>query len=86
MRRMVALQEEKRRLEESSSTLNKDLFGDIPIMRETIQECEKAMHNRDDHVITQIHPYEPIIKDKGIKDKVVSNNVELAANVIDKGK
>ena len=86
MRRMVALQEQNRRLEESSSTLNKELFGDIPIMREMIQACEKTMHKRDDPVITQIYPYEPIVKDKGVKDKVVSDNVEPVPKVIDKGK
>ena len=38
MRRMVSLQEHNRRLEDSSTTLNKDLFGDIPIMKEKIKE------------------------------------------------
>ena len=36
MRRMVSLQEHNKRLEDSSATLSKDLFGDIPIMKETI--------------------------------------------------
>ena len=34
---------------------------------EKIQQCEKDMPNKDDPVITQIRPYEPIIKDKAIK-------------------
>ena len=81
MRRMVALQEHNRRLEYSSTTLDKDLFRDIPIMHATINECKKAMQKGDDLVIAQVCPYEPIIK-----DKVVSNNVEPTTKMIDKGK
>ena len=36
MRRMVSLQEHNKRLEDSSTTLSKDLFGDITIMKAKI--------------------------------------------------
>ena len=81
MRGMVALQEHNRRLEDSSTTLDKDLFKDVLIMQDTIKECKKAMQKGDGHVIAQVHPYEPIVK-----DKVILNNVKPIAKVIDKGK
>ena len=80
MRRMVALQEHNRRLEDSSTTLNKDLFQDILVMKETIKEYEKALQ-KDDPIIAQVYPYEPVIK-----DNVVSKIVEPTNKVTDKGK
>ena len=50
-------------------------------MRATIQECEKSMNKRDDPLIARVHPYKSIIK-----GKVISDNVEPATKVIDKGK
>ena len=39
------------------------------------------MQKGDGPIIAQVHPYEPIIK-----DRVVSNSVKPAAKMIDKGK
>ncbi len=80
MRRNATLQEHNRRLEDSSTTLDKDLFGDIPIMQATIKECERALRKEDGLVIAQVRPHEPIFE-----DKVVSNNVEPISKVVDKG-
>ena len=37
MRRMTTLQEHNKRLEDYFATLDKDLFGDIPVMQATIK-------------------------------------------------
>ena len=56
MRTMVALQEHNRRLEDCSTTLDKDLFGNILVMQETIKVYDKTMQQKDGHVIAQVHP------------------------------
>ena len=81
MRRMATLQEHKKRLEDSFTNLDKDLFGDIPVMQDTIKEYEGALQKLDGPIISQDHPYEPIIK-----DKIAPNNVEPTRKVVDKAK
>ena len=54
MRRMVALQEHNRRLEYYSTALDKDLFGDIPILQAKIKEYEKTVQQKNDLVIAQV--------------------------------
>ena len=43
MRRMATLQEHSKRLESSSTTLDKDLFGDVPIMQAMVNEYEYSL-------------------------------------------
>ena len=85
LRMMNSLQGYNKELENSSTILNKELFGDIPIIWDVIKEYENALQKREDPVISQIHPYEPISKDNNIKGNTIPNNVEPTKGV-DKGK
>ena len=50
-------------------------------MQATIKEYEGAFQKGDGPMIAQVHPYEPIIK-----DKIAPNNVEPTRKVVDKAK
>ena len=62
LRRMSALQGYNKELENSSTTLNKELFGDIPMIKDIVKKYENALQPKDDPIISQVHPYEPINK------------------------
>ena len=49
-------------------------------MQDIIKEYKGALQKGDGPVIAQVCPYAPI------KDKIASNNVELVAKIVDKGK
>ena len=85
LRRMNDLQGYNKELENSSTILNKKLFGDISIIWDAIKEYENALQQRDDPVISQIRSYEPISKDNKVKGNTTPNNVEPTKGA-DKGK
>ena len=85
LRRKNALQGYNKELENSSTILNKELFGDIPVMWDVIKKYEDSFQQKDDPITSQIHPYEPISKDNKIKDDTVPTNDEHAKGA-DKGK
>ena len=59
-RRMGTLKEKKKKLEERTSILHVDVFGDVDSLRTKVQEHEKLLSQRQELVISQVQPYKPI--------------------------
>ena len=52
LKRMNALQEHNKRLENFANTLDKDLFRDVLVMRDAVKQYEDALQKKDDSVIS----------------------------------
>ena len=60
LRRMASLQEQNKRLEERSSTLHSDIFGDMGALRTDVQRQEQLLKKNQDPVLAQVQPYKPL--------------------------
>ena len=60
LRRMTLLQEQNKRLEERSSTLHSDIFGDMGTLRTDVQRQEQLLKKNQDPVLAQVQPYKPL--------------------------
>ena len=76
LRRMATLKEQNKKLEENTTTLHTDVFGDVDNLRAKVQEQEKCLNQRQERVIAQVQAYKPVQVDP----------VEPIAKVTDKKK
>ena len=59
LRRMACLKEQNKKLQERTSVLHTNVFGDIDSLRSKVLEQEKLISQRQEPIISQIHPYKP---------------------------
>ena len=57
LRRMAALKEQNKKLEENTTTLHTDIFGDVDNLKAKVQEQEKCLNQRQELVIAQVQAY-----------------------------
>ena len=76
---MASFQEHHKKLEDRSTTLHLDLFGDVGAMQSKIQEYERSLQQDEGLVIAHIHQYKPIT------NRVDSNKTDATTKIVDKG-
>ena len=60
LRRMASLQEQNKRLEERSSNLHSNIFGDMDALRIDAQRQEQLLKKSQAPVVTQVQPYKTL--------------------------
>ena len=73
---METLKEHNRKLEDKSSTLHSNIFGDMREIRSKIQDQECVLQEKEGSIISQVQPYKPIEE----------NVIDLTIKNVDKGK
>ena len=84
LRRMASLQQQNKRLEERSSNLHSNVFGDMDVLKSSVQKKEQLLKQKEAPVVAQVQPYKPLETrveevnkkdlDKG-KQKIVGNQI-----------
>ena len=56
---MTSLKEKNKKLEERTSIIHANVFGNIDSLRSKVLEQEKLMSQRQEPIISQVQPYKP---------------------------
>lgn len=71
MRMMTSLQERNKKLEEKSSNLHSDIFGDMDVLMSNAKKQEQLLKKKENPIISQVLPYKPLesrVEDVSKKD------------------